>query len=245
MPGEPSEPTSTIVLTSPKNHFVDIRIFKQTHNHEGDEEILPVSSLDWAFAGQSRSFTLPLRPGQSQAQSHTVWAHWIDSRTNQPDVDEGDMTELSDGTVLEQGSTRDKSSGLESRYEELWMDLPIESVSAGQDRECIVLLAKQDHGRYQGMVIKLGSWCQAILKTDTGLTIERWQALPLQHDGSLQGPSSECPALVRPRQWSRCFKIGRHDLPCSLICQEMRPSQLSDFWNVAGVHWEVVEKQYW
>ncbi|KAK3502428.1 hypothetical protein B0T13DRAFT_169594 [Neurospora crassa] len=68
----PSEPTSTIVLTSPSGRFVDLRIFKEDpsspnhtsvfihpHSYTGSEteakeaKTLPLSRLDWAIAGTS------------------------------------------------------------------------------------------------------------------------------------------------------------------------------------------------
>ena len=71
----PSEPTSTIVLTSPSGRFVDLRILKQDPSstdhasvfsqtepkaEEAKSKTLPVSRLDWAIAGTSTH--TPTRP---------------------------------------------------------------------------------------------------------------------------------------------------------------------------------------
>ncbi|KAJ2981333.1 hypothetical protein NUW58_g6717 [Xylaria curta] len=47
LPDAASEPTSTVVLTSPEHRFVDIRVIKDVED--------PRTSLDWAFAGVSSS----------------------------------------------------------------------------------------------------------------------------------------------------------------------------------------------
>jgi hypothetical protein len=53
-PTQTSEPTSTLVLTSPARTFVDVRVLKGPGEEllsEGD----PQDRLEWAFAGRSES----------------------------------------------------------------------------------------------------------------------------------------------------------------------------------------------
>ena len=76
LPDQPSEPTSTVVLTSSQRHFVDIRVL-------ADQAVDP-AHVEWAFAGRSTSKVVD---GKTLSQ----WHHWIDSKTTKPEevVDKG------------------------------------------------------------------------------------------------------------------------------------------------------------
>ena len=152
LPDEPSEPTSTIALTSPGRKYVDVRVLLASKNggagkddpgeltHRASE--LPLKNvpllmhsrlvvhlsdqLEWAFAGTS----LPSAPhddGHGGTVTHVQWQHWIDSRTHEgePTSDEGDNYSQPDGSTLEKGRMGNPTTGLETDYEELWRSPPI------------------------------------------------------------------------------------------------------------------------
>ena len=79
------------------------------------------------------------------------------------------------GDVLERGKMIKPGTGLVTTYEELWRDLEVEVV--GQEKTCtsVVLRAQDDGKGLRGMVIRVGGWCQGILKVGNDVTIERWQ----------------------------------------------------------------------
>ncbi|KAK3379056.1 hypothetical protein B0T24DRAFT_145050 [Lasiosphaeria ovina] len=85
LPDAASEPTSTIVLTSPGRRFVDLRILNPPPGQQAQgSERLPLSRLDWAIAGTSESWPLEASPSTGSANegaSRAQWRHWIDSRT--------------------------------------------------------------------------------------------------------------------------------------------------------------------
>ncbi|KAF8539666.1 hypothetical protein BDD12DRAFT_736637 [Trichophaea hybrida] len=145
-PSPATEPTSTIVLTSPSRRFVDLRL-----------TLPPAQSLYWGFSGNS-SYPTP---------TTGKWTHTIDSRSDIPGVDEGTLEVLENGNVLERGEMVDFDAPGEGRkvYEEVWRDEVLE----GEERMAVVL---ETEG---GCVVRVGGWCQGILKTGGKVVVERWR----------------------------------------------------------------------
>ncbi|CAK7214318.1 hypothetical protein SBRCBS47491_002100 [Sporothrix bragantina] len=159
LPAPHSEPTSTVVLTSPGRRFVDVRVLGTTKESQ---------ELDWALAGTSSS--TPVAKGVSDC----VWRHWVDSHYENEDadaqVDRGRNTDQPDGTVLETGAMVNPATGKVQDYEEVWRDDDLPASS-----RCVVLQHESDKGD-RGVAIVLGPYCQGILRTKKeGVTVERWQ----------------------------------------------------------------------
>ncbi|KAJ1335269.1 HRI1-like protein [Microdochium nivale] len=111
----PSEPTSTIVLTSPGRRFVDIRILlpgaaaaagkgdelASAHRHFGT---ITAGNLDWAFCGTSESSSPPPNTGSppdgSKTTTHSKWHHLVSDRARDVTgvVDEGTCARTRAGT---------------------------------------------------------------------------------------------------------------------------------------------------
>lgn len=141
--GPPTEPTSTLVLTSPLRYYIDIRIL--TSNN----------TLQWGFAGRSSisSSSPPLpasppstSPPSAPATSHghnnkgtykCQWHHYLDSNCPSSSsalavIDIGDMQPLPNGDTLETGSSINATTGLKTDYEELWTEhLPAHANEGG------------------------------------------------------------------------------------------------------------------
>ncbi|KAI0395324.1 hypothetical protein F5Y17DRAFT_203729 [Xylariaceae sp. FL0594] len=180
----PSEPTSTIVLTSPGCRFVDIRVLKQ--QHQPSHTHTPSAALDWAFAGFSTSTPLP------GGGRHSTWRHVIDSRHPFPVdvVDKGDIYPLpfpsphpplpqtdddGNGSVertLEKGRMLNPATGKVTAYEEVWLDydtstsISIPKPQTHTHRIIVLELGTPPHAR--GMLICLGGYCQSVLRSSTG-----------------------------------------------------------------------------
>ncbi|MCJ1399604.1 hypothetical protein MMC11_002806 [Xylographa trunciseda] len=175
LPGEATEPTSTLVLTSHESWFVDVRILAATRE-DGTREALPtdgspMSRLEWAFAGKSYTTQSKVAGGPA----HTVWHHEIDSQTADPEKDEGDMYEQEDGDILECGQNVDAETGEVKKYEELWHDIGVHLVGQEKDHLSAVLMADNQDNNTKGMIVRVGNWCQGILKVGDDTTVERWQ----------------------------------------------------------------------
>ncbi|KAH7361780.1 hypothetical protein B0T11DRAFT_327927 [Plectosphaerella cucumerina] len=116
LPEEASEPTSTIVLTSPGRRFVDLRVLHAGAASSGEDVVSP-ERLDWAIAGSSLSVPTPDRGPNT---THSQWRHWVDSRTLDVEnaTDEGFMSPLGGGRTLEEGRMANPETGVETDYEE-------------------------------------------------------------------------------------------------------------------------------
>jgi hypothetical protein len=186
LPDAASEPTSTVVLTSPERRFVDIRILKHWDNQSS-------TSLDWAFAGISST---EIREGVS----HSTWRHVVDSRTCTPEdvVDEGDIFPQDEGRTLETGRMLNPATGKLTEYEEIWSDLDvqedIEDQTAQQKRvRCLALELRDDVRQQRGMVVCLGGYYQGVIRIGDEFASERWR----WEDG----------------KWQRKFSVGDISIP--------------------------------
>ncbi|KIW11204.1 hypothetical protein PV08_10504 [Exophiala spinifera] len=106
VPGEPSEPTDTLVM-SVGGWYVDLRITKSD------------GTIDWAMAGE--------RLILSQEPLTCQWTHWIDSRGyTEPDV--GSFKPGSEDTdSVETGSMVNPETNQLTPYEEVWRTLSASS----------------------------------------------------------------------------------------------------------------------
>ncbi|KAL9594908.1 MAG: hypothetical protein Q9219_006763 [cf. Caloplaca sp. 3 TL-2023] len=222
IPNEPSEYTSTIVLTSPQRYYVDVRIWKEPEHEDQTPE---GEDLQWAFAGKSESSS----PDKSGRYSST-WHHWVDSKPSWHIIDRGEMIPQDNGDVLERGEAYDPDTEMPIEYEELWTDLPLSSPDDVEDtRVCSVWLGSIDEEAMNilGMVIHIGSWCQGILKHNGSVTVERWQR-------------SEKDSIENGTRWKRTFQTGKGELPCEGILESTIPREHWDHFR-HGVWWTMVE----
>ncbi|PSN60440.1 hypothetical protein BS50DRAFT_535969 [Corynespora cassiicola Philippines] len=221
LPGEASEPTSTLVLTSPGKRFVDLRILHPTKDDATDEDIVPLERLDWAIAGTSSSVATPDRGPDT---THSQWKHWIDSRTLDvaSATDEGFMSPLGSGRTLEEGNMANPDTGVPTDYEEIWMDTDPEPVPDDDGPQiCVLRFQGQGEGE-RGSVVRLGKLCQGLLREGDEIRAERWE-------------------WEVGRGWKRTKRIGNGaKLPCNLILgpQTLAEGQVFDH---EGNKWTVME----
>ncbi|KAK1815133.1 hypothetical protein LTR12_010472 [Friedmanniomyces endolithicus] len=230
LPDPATEPTTTLVLTSAKNHFVDIRILKPTYPETPKEEnVLPLSRLDWAFAGTSSS--IPQRDKDGEAFAHSTWKHWVSSRTR--DVsgvsDEGDMIPMPDGRTLEKGSNTDPETGVVSEYEELWWEAPVKIVESGEGGDegtncCVVLRLQVDEHEARGLVVRVGQYVEGVLRVGESFSLERWE---WKGNGKGEG-------------WQRLVRMGDLWLPCGPAMDEKRLKEGGEV-KYGEYVWEVIE----
>ncbi|KAI4159868.1 MAG: hypothetical protein LQ342_006196 [Letrouitia transgressa] len=219
VPGEPEEPTSTLVLTSRQSRFfVDVRVLKEHHSK--------TDALQWAFAGTSESWY-----DNSNGKRFARWSHWIDSKTKEPEVDQGEMITLENGDVLERGVNVDSVSGEETVYEELWSDLEILAAGVEDARVCAVFQVDDEENNARGLFVRVGGWCQSVLKTGKELTVERWEWVAHRSE-PIHG------------SWERVVHVGSEDL--------LRPTEIPfddpPKFNVVeqrGFTWRLVEYDSW
>ncbi|KAL7921416.1 hypothetical protein ACQKWADRAFT_313998 [Trichoderma austrokoningii] len=221
LPDGASEPTSTLVLTSPEKRFVDIRVLLPDGKDSlADEEVLPLSRLDWAMAGFSSSTVL------SDGHSLSQWKHWIDSRAVDAPPDEGHMYAQPDGlSTLEKGHMMNPATGKDTEYEEMWYDPPA-SKTGGDKVVCVVLMMEDDKAGKKGMFVRLGEWAQVFVRDGNGeadVVAERWEWR--DDDG---------------KRWRRVVRLGDGErrLPCEEVLLDVGVK--GEYW-VGDEVWRVVE----
>lgn len=222
-----------------------------------------MTRLEWAFAGRSRKEDAKPGPGE-QKPAHAVWEHWVDSNSDDPATDEGDMWTQLNGDVLEQGQSVEPGTGVVTAYEELWRDLAVEIVGQERAFASVVLRTQDNRVGARGMVVRVGGWCQGILKVGNDLTIERWQWVSstskLSRDAAQgnsnmdenaatprSGTALEDPLLIeKPGQgdWQRVVRLGSHFVPCAV---SFNPAliEMHGVVEVGDAKWEMIEKYHW
>lgn len=155
---------------------------------------------------------------------HSKWHHWVDSRNEDAEAvtDEGDMLPQSDGTTIERGSMVNPATGKTADYEECWEDLePVGTSDGRQARKACVLQLHDDENEARGMIVRLGQFCQGVIRVGKYFTVERWQ----WREGE---------------GWKRGVRTGDLWLPCGPILEGER-LRLGGEVNYGDYTWRVVE----
>ncbi|KAF2139313.1 uncharacterized protein K452DRAFT_254599 [Aplosporella prunicola CBS 121167] len=223
---EAFEPTNTLVLTTPSQAFVDIRIFNPnvvpTKGAYEPEPYLPntggpMSRLQWAFSGIAQTG----KTNNATGGTYKKWMHIIDSTCHwgeKPPIDEGYMFPTEDPDVtLEKGKMKHPDTGVHTEYEELWKS--ITPLPAGKDsgklglRHCIVATLDAPEKKARGIVIRVGHLCQGLMMVDDRIDVERW-VYDSRAEHEVNPPT--VPEDVHPIEgWTRIAKLGSGFLPCS------------------------------
>ncbi|KAF7195456.1 hypothetical protein HII31_03348, partial [Pseudocercospora fuligena] len=217
-PGLTREPTNTLVLTSPESRFVDIRILKSAQSDNTipqlarDAAMLPFTHLNWAFAGFSSSEITP------DGITKSTWNHFVDSRY--PDTsqvsDSGLMyPQPNCNLTLETGSMLKPITSKIESYEEMWRDI---RPSAG----VAVLQLHDDEASTRGMVVRVGNFCQGVVRQGEKFALERWE-----WEGDKEG-------------WKRQARMGDLWMPCG-VATEREKLVMGGKVKFGEDVWEVVE----
>jgi hypothetical protein len=200
----------------------------------------PSSLLDWGIAGESTSTAIdgpsldhpsnppPPADGLSRSVCHSTFSHWIDSRTDTPGPDQGDMYPQPNHTTLELGAMFNPLTDSEQAYEEVWVDYSASAVE-GSRWSIVVDLEDFEH-KAKGRVVRVGEHCQAILKVGDQVTVERWKF--------------EVPDKDSKGDWKRVARLGDLFLPVSLA---FKPQSLieGNTLTYGDYNWVVKEVYSW
>ncbi|TQV95089.1 sodium/nucleoside cotransporter [Cordyceps javanica] len=241
-PDEASEPTSTVVLTSPENHFVDLRILlppdgaANLSNEPATAGELPLDRLDWAIAGTTISEAATAPTGEPIRRS--TFCHWVSSRDADPAgvSDVGDMYPQEDGTTLEKGTMVNPATGRATGYDELWYDL----LAPTSD---FIAVLRVDAGAVKGMLVWIGALCQALVRDEHGIALERWERVVPERGGAAAaaGGEDEDEDAEEEETWTRTVRMGSRQLPCESILTGKVTLETNGVVACQGDMWQVVE----
>ncbi|OAA51280.1 sodium/nucleoside cotransporter [Beauveria brongniartii RCEF 3172] len=251
-PDEASEPTSTLVLTSPENRFVDLRILlppnggtKLSNEPTGK---LPLDRLDWAIAGTTIS-EAATAPTTGEPIRRSTFRHWVSSRVIDPTgvSDVGDMYPQEDGTTLEKGAMANPATGGRvANYDELWTDLlaPTSDYIAVLRVDGVDGNGNGNGNGVKGMLVWIGALCQALVRDDKGITLERWEKLEgaaLGAGGDGEEGEEEEEEVVDEGTWTRTVRMGTRELPCESVLTGKVTLEKDGVVACQGDMWQVVE----
>lgn len=192
--GIASEPTSTLVLTSPQRQFVDVRILLPvTRSTAITTTIRDPEKLDWAFAGTSNH-------DADASPPHSVFRHWVDSRYAEAEAvrDEGDMVPSGrEGEVIERGEMVNPATGRLEMYEECWVDGLKGGQDGGEGRAGWVLKCDAKNGDARGIMVRIGTTAQGVLRVGNMVAVGRWEIGPDGHGVKVLVPVAEIGELCR------------------------------------------------
>lgn len=217
------EPTSTLVLTSPNKTFVDLRFYKPLKPtdtplpNRGERE-----RLEWGFAGSSASKGIQdpyAQPGEDKWEgvTYSKWTQFVDSRfpvgSKDIPIDEGIMYPISKDSTLEFGHMYHPSVEGVRTHEEMWFDPAVTSTSENGKKECVVLRCQDDKAGVRGVVVRLGKYCQGVVKRGDHTAVERWEwygKAEVEEGREVVGGEEQI-------KWKRTARVGDLMVPCCVV----------------------------
>lgn len=173
------EATKTLVLTTPENHFVDIRTFKEYYCPKSGNGLPFDKVFEWCLSGIEEEIKGTSKIQFNQEINSIAIAKSLKNneplKFGLPDIGDFSSIEGSDDRK-EIGSMENPNTGKVQDYIEIWRSLdPIENspetevIEKGSKFEVFTLVI--DNEKHTGKLIRLGNWVQGLLydKTKTSL----------------------------------------------------------------------------
>jgi len=173
-PPEPAgEDTKTIVITTPDNHFVDLRAYidHYPYRNQGSEEFENV--FQWCSCGVERPIANSSKI--EFCQEINSIAIWKSIRANEslapPEPDIGDFSSIPNSEDRKEvGTMTNSASGKRQPYVEIWRSLdPNENSLEHEVRQSshttvnkVFTLVVSSAG-YTGKLVRVGNWAQGII----------------------------------------------------------------------------------
>ena len=197
-----------------------------------------------------------------------TWTHWVDSRgpvskqthsdsraasgaqSPASPVTPSDWTDTGniyptdkENEFLEKGRMMN-DKGVMQDMEELWRDFTPQRLPGEANAASIVLKAENKILGVRGMVIRVGGWCQGIIRSSNGeIGVERWR---FGSSGFIDGMVKRYDDSATQQQagkWQKIFKLGKMSLPCESACLKSDELGEGDSIMHGGLNWTVVESQ--
>lgn len=107
--------------------------------------------------------------------------------------------------TLERGKMVNPATGRMTEYEESWLDPTPKTTNGGEkgERVCAVVRLHDDEHDARGLVVRLGEWCQGVLRVGDAFSLERWK---WEGEGG----------------WTRRARMGDLWLPCGVVMDPLK-----------------------
>jgi hypothetical protein len=131
------------------------------------------------------------------------------------------MFPQTDRRTLETGSMINPATGVLTDYEECWIDVEPVATRKDEGKKLYVLALHDDENKARGMVVRVGQFCQGVLRVGDFFSLERWVW------NELKG-------------WQRKVHMGDLWIPCGLALDETH-LQLGGEITYGDYQWKVLE----
>lgn len=142
----------------------------------------------------------------------TVWTHLVDSSTASAEEvrDEGDMIPApSLGLTIEKDPKREPAKGDPGAYVEGWREEEVLPTGVGDlsgearrgQRFCVVLEMELADDRARGMVVRVGQYCQGLMRVGDDISLARW-------------------SWDREHEWKAVMKVGDSEFPIDVAVRD-------------------------
>ena len=117
------------------------------------------------------------------------------------------MYEINSMQTLEFGSMFNQSLNAVQNYEEMWTDIDITSTVPDKAKHSMALTCDDIAHGVRGAVVRVGQYCQGILKIGDKVAVERWEFVNKKDDANGE---------VVGGDWTRTVLLGDAMLPCNV-----------------------------
>ncbi|KAI9864952.1 MAG: hypothetical protein M1830_006070, partial [Pleopsidium flavum] len=100
----------------------------------------------------------------------------------------------------------------------------------------------------RGLVVRVGGWCQGIVKVKGEVSVERWKYAEKKEKGSggvrVENDVEEVAGETDLGDWQRVIRLGPGALPCSLTFTPAKMKE-GNVVKAGDTKWTVIEKHEW
>lgn len=212
LPNEPEELTSTLVFTTPQDHFVDVRIYNEQYPHiqKGSTPEAFDKIFQWVITGEEEEIpdTNKIRfrheVNLQEVMKSLESGRPLSECRSEPDIGAFWSIEGSEDRK-ETGSMVNPETGKHTDYVEIWRSLdpalttPVTEIREISGKEHEVLTLELKHNGVLGRIIRLGNWVQGVIYEEAEKT----------HPISVL----RCFYDSNAGEWKDLIRYGKHSFP--------------------------------
>lgn len=128
---------------------------------------------------------------------------------------------MSETRDLEKGSMPNPATGIDTEYEEVWDDMPVDNPE--KSATCSTFVTEDAGKETKGCIMKLGSWCQGVLRVGKNISAERWKFID------------------EDKSWVLLARVGENSIGCELAFGDDKSLEVGKTIEANGHAWSVKE----
>jgi hypothetical protein len=221
-------------LQSSKRYFVDLgvvqaRLIQNFVTPSDPEAVVLEHAVGGRFNDFEATMDMPIA-FMDAPRARTVMRiqyPWLDSKEDNPEIHSMILNYHPDGKrYIRTGTVADPGYRNPQVFAENWANTDVHATEREPPGRpcCIVLRTTSDSAVAEGLIVRVGQYCQGIIKVDGEMSAERWYWDEFD-------------------EWERLFHIGPQFIPCAMaLDNETRKGAILRF---GAIVWEVCEVSRW